>query len=216
MADRRASYNNTWKRLFDLLSALLGIIVLSPGLLVIALIVKAGSSGPVIYRQERIGRDFRPFVIYKFRTMRPGADADGNTCTITGDPRVTAAGRWLRRSKVDELPQLFNVLKGDMSLVGPRPEVARFVEMFKDDYKVVLGVRPGITDYAAIAYSDEEEALARYPDPEKAYVTRILPAKIALYRKYIAGQSFRTDFGIILATLWKLTGRKMAAAVMHF
>jgi len=204
MPNRCASYPHTWKRLFEFFAALFGIIIISPLLLVVALIVKVGSAGPIIYHQQRIGRSFHPFMIYKFRTMRPGSDADGNTCTVKGDARITPIGRLLRKTKLDELPQLFNVLIGDMSLVGPRPEVAQYVEMFKEDYKTVLSVRPGITDYAAIEYRNEEAILARYSNPQEAYAKEILPAKIALYKKYIAEQSFLTDLRIILRTLGKL------------
>lgn len=190
--------------MLDLLAALLGVIIISPLLLVIALIVKVESAGPVIYCQKRMGRNFRPFSIYKFRTMYTGADADGNTCTVKGDPRITAIGSFLRKTKMDELPQLFNVLKGDMSLVGPRPEVARYVEMFREDYKTVLSVRPGITDYAAIEFRHEESILARYGDPQDAYVKEILPAKIVLYKKYIAEQSLLTDLKLIVKTFGSL------------
>lgn len=197
-------YNCLWKRLFDLGAAFLGIIIVSPFLLAIAFIIKLGGAGPVIYCQQRVGRNFQPFYIYKFRTMCPGSDADGNTCTVKGDARITPVGRFLRKAKLDELPQLLNVVKGDMSLVGPRPEVPRYVEMFKEDYKTVLSVRPGITDYAAIEYRNEEGVLARYPNPQEAYAREILPAKIKLYKKYIAEQSFLTDLNIIASTFWEL------------
>ena len=211
MTEHRGSYPDTWKRPLDFFAALCGIAVLSPLLLAIAIIVKAGSAGPVMYCQQRIGRNFKPFTIYKFRTMRPGSDADGDTCTVKGDARITPIGHILRKTKIDELPQLLNVIKGDMSLVGPRPEVARYVELFHDEYKTVLSVRPGITDYAAIEYRDEERILqqlgAKYPTTHEAYVAEILPAKIALYKKYVAEQSPLTDLRIILRTLRKVAGR---------
>ena len=194
------------------MAALIGIILISPLLLLVALIVKIGSAGPVLYCQQRIGRDFKPFSIYKFRTMRPGSDADGNTCTVQGDSRITPIGRLLRKTKLDELPQLFNVLKGEMSLVGPRPEVARYVELFREDYKTVLSVRPGITDYAAIEYRDEEGVLnalvgGKYASVHEAYIAEVLPAKIQLYKKYIAEQFFLPDLGIIFKTLLKGVGK---------
>lgn len=230
MADFRVSYIQTWKRRLDIAAALLGIAALAPLLILIAIAVKLGGGGPVLYLQQRIGRNFRPFMIYKFRTMRPGADSDGNTCTVKGDARITPVGRLLRKTKLDELPQLFNVLKGDMSLVGPRPEVERYVELFREDYAEVLSVRPGITDYAAIEYSDEEEVLQKlvgekagrldcgqagresdclpkYFSVQDAYVAEVLPAKIELYKKYIAEQSFLTDLALIMKTLLKIVRR---------
>lgn len=213
MTDFAFSYPRVWKRLFDLSAAFFGILVLSPFLLVIALIIKLGDIGPVVYSQQRIGRNFKPFTIYKFRTMRPSSDTDRNTCTVQGDARITPIGRMLRISKLDELPQLFNVLIGDMSLVGPRPEVAYYVKMFREDYTPVLGVRPGITDYAAIEYRHEEALLAdlvckkaKYSTPHEAYIKEILPSKIALYRKYIAQQSLLTDLKIIMRTLGCVLG----------
>ena len=199
--------------MFDFLAALLGIVIISPLLIVVALLIKVGSNGPVFYLQQRIGRNFRPFQIYKFRTMRPGSDANGNTCTVKGDDRITEIGGFLRKTKLDELPQLFNVLKGDMSLVGPRPEVAFYVNLFKDDYSVVLNVRPGITDYSAIEYSNEEEILSQltngeakqcYPTVHDAYIKEILPVKIVLYKKYISEQSFLSDLKLIARTFLKI------------
>src|SRR6516225_1894346 len=143
------------KRLFDVLIASVGLLVLVPLLLVIALLIKLTSRGPVLFRQERMGRNFQPFWIYKFRTMVPDAARLGGPITAAEDPRVTVIGRLLRKTKVDELPQLFNVLRGDMSLVGPRPEVRRYVEMFHQDYEEILRARPGITDPASVKYRDE-------------------------------------------------------------
>lgn len=203
------TYSHTGKRLLDLFSSFLGIIVLSPVLLLVSLLVKLGDGGAVIYRQRRIGRDFEPFEIYKFRTMSSGADSDGNTCTVKGDSRITKVGNILRKTKLDELPQLFNVLKGDMSLVGPRPEVARYVDLFRKDYELVLTVRPGITDYAAIEYRNEEEVLGQlagvqYSTVHDAYVAVVLPAKIALYKRYLTDLSFGADLKIISATVFRL------------
>jgi lipopolysaccharide/colanic/teichoic acid biosynthesis glycosyltransferase len=140
------------KRTFDIVAAALGVVILSPLLLMAAVLVKLSSPGPVFFQQERIGKGFRPFLIYKFRTMRPDAPATGMLITVGNDPRVTRIGRLLRKTKIDELPQLINVLKGDMSLVGPRPEVPKYVELFRADYDEILRVRPGITDLASLKY----------------------------------------------------------------
>lgn len=191
------------KRAFDLISAVCGILLLSPVLLLTALVLKLSGS-PILFSHRRIGLNFRPFFTYKFRTMVTGADKNGSAITTGGDVRITPIGRLLRKTKLDELPQLFNVLKGDMSLVGPRPEVEQYVEMFREDYKTVLSIRPGITDYAAIEYRNEEEILARYADPNVAYANNILPSKIVLYKRYILEQSFLTDLKIIVITLGKI------------
>jgi len=188
------------KRAFDLIFAACGILLLSPGFVLAALAVKLSGSGSVLFSHRRAGLNFKPFSIYKFRTMVIGADKNGSAITTSGDARITTVGRLLRKTKLDELPQLFNVLFGDMSLVGPRPEVEQYAEMFREDYKIVLSVRPGITDYAAIEFRHEEAILARYADPQLAYTTEILPAKIALYKKYISERSFITDLKILVRT----------------
>jgi lipopolysaccharide/colanic/teichoic acid biosynthesis glycosyltransferase len=167
-----------------------------------ALAVKLSSPGPVLFRQTRVGRGGRPFRILKFRSMRDGAS--GPQVTAGGDDRITPVGRVLRRHKLDELPQLWNVLVGDMSLVGPRPEVQRYVERFAADYERILAVRPGITDRAALEYRDEESVLAAAADPEAAYVSTVLPAKIQLYHRYLDEMSLRTDVTLVLRTLAKL------------
>jgi lipopolysaccharide/colanic/teichoic acid biosynthesis glycosyltransferase len=193
------------KRAFDIAAALAGIAVLSPLLLLIAVSVRLGSPGPVLFVQERMGKGFRPFGLYKFRTMVRDAASRGPSVTASGDPRVTRVGRVLRRTKLDELPQLFNVLAGHMGIVGPRPEVRKYVEMFAEDYRTVLSVRPGITDYAAIRFRDEEAVLRSYPDPEEAYVREVLPAKIGLYKEYIArGPGLVEDLRIIALTVLRL------------
>ena len=192
------------KRIFDLAAACLGLIVLAPLLVLIGCLIKLGSNGPVLYRQERMGRSFRPFKLLKFRSMVVGAEGLGPSITAAGDCRVTRIGHWLRRTKVDELPQLINVVRGEMSLVGPRPEVRRYVERFRSDYEAILSVRPGITDYAAIEFRNEEELLAGFQDPEAAYVEYVMPKKIELYRKYLAERGFRVDFAIIVKTLARI------------
>lgn len=195
------------KRLFDIVSSALALIVLSPVLLVIAVVVKASDGGPVLYAQIRVGKGFIPFRLYKFRTMILDAEEVGAAITVAGDERVTRMGRILRKTKLDELPQLMNVLKGDMSIVGPRPEVPRYVEMFREDYAKILEVRPGITDYATLEHRDEEGMLARYEDPERAYVEIILPRKIELSKRYVEERSFFGDILLILRTIRKILSK---------
>jgi len=197
-------YSRAGKRSFDLVSAACGVLLLSPVFLLGVLAVKLSGPGPVLFSHRRVGLNFKPFFTYKFRTMVADAYKNGSAITSSGDVRITPIGRFLRKTKLDELPQLFNVLKGDMSLVGPRPEVEQYVEMFREDYKTILSVRPGITDYAAIEYRNEEVVLARYADPQKAYAKEVLPAKIALYKVYILDQSFFTDLKILIRTLGKI------------
>jgi len=192
------------KRIFDATAAAVGLTLVAPLFAVIALAIKLGSAGPVFFRQERMGQDFRPFRIYKFRTMVADAPKLGGQITAGADPRITSVGRILRKSKLDELPQLINVLAGDMSLVGPRPEVPRYVELFRDDYRTVLSVRPGITDLASVKYRDENELLGGAADPDRVYIEQILPDKIALAKEYIARQSLIYDIGLILQTLLKI------------
>lgn len=194
------------KRMLDFVAAALGLLLLSPLLLIIAGLVKSTSPGPAFFRQTRIGRRFRPFGIYKFRTMQPDAPACGPAITVGADPRITRVGRLLRNTKLDELPQLINVLKGDMSLVGPRPEVPRYVELFREDYADILQVRPGITDLASLQYRDEAAILARAENPEEEYVRRILPEKIRLAKQYVRSHSPATDLRLIWQTVLKLLG----------
>jgi lipopolysaccharide/colanic/teichoic acid biosynthesis glycosyltransferase len=155
-------YKNYFKRVFDIITAFIGLIILLPILIIISLWIKLSSKGPLFYSQKRVGKDFREFDIYKFRSMVVGADKIGPSVTSADDKRITKVGRFIRKTKIDELPQLFNVLKGDMSLVGPRPEVMKFVQQKRDEYKKVLSVRPGITDNAAIEFRDEEEIMSQY------------------------------------------------------
>ncbi len=187
------------KRVLDVAASAAGLLLLAPLLVAAALAVKLSSPGPALFRQERVGRGGRPFRIVKLRSMR--TSAGGPQVTAGGDARVTTVGRLLRRTKADELPQLWNVLVGEMSLVGPRPEVRRYVDCFPEDYARILAVRPGITDFAAVEYRDEESVLARAADPEAAYVEEVLPAKIRLYHRYLDEMSLRTDVALVLRTL---------------
>jgi lipopolysaccharide/colanic/teichoic acid biosynthesis glycosyltransferase len=192
------------KRVFDIVIATCAIIFLSPLFIVVALIVKATSSGPVLFRQQRIGKNFRPFFICKFRTMVRDASLRGGPITFGNDSRITKVGHLLRKTKIDEFPQLINVLKGEMSLVGPRPEVPRYVEMFRPDYEVILRVRPGITDLASIKYRDEAAILGQAKDPEEEYINRVLPEKIRFAKEYVRRSSFLFDLCIIFKTILQL------------
>jgi lipopolysaccharide/colanic/teichoic acid biosynthesis glycosyltransferase len=198
------------KRVVDLTVAALGLVTLAPLFMVVAVLIKLDSPGAVFFRQERMGRSFRPFRIYKFRTMVADAPLRGAPITPAGDPRITRVGALLRRTKVDELPQLLNVLKGEMSLVGPRPEVRRYVEMFRADYAQILTVRPGITDLASLAYVDEASVLCRAADPQQEYVDRVLPEKIALAKQYLARASLPFDCRLVLATLGRILSSRAA------
>lgn len=192
------------KRLFDFTVALLGLILLSPLLLLIALLIKLTSRGPVLFRQERVGRSFRRFHICKFRTMVLDAERLGGQLTAGRDRRITTVGRFLRKTKLDELPQLVNVLKGEMSFVGPRPEVPKYVEMFRDEYVELLKVRPGITDLASLAYRHESDLLGAASDPETLYVREILPDKIRLGREYLRRRSLSLDLWLIFRTVCRM------------
>ena len=189
------------KRAFDFLAAGAGLVLLSPVLLAIALAVTLDSPGGVFYRHERVGRGGRPFRMLKFRTMVADADRRGGPLTVGGDARITRVGAWLRASKLDELPQLVNVVRGDMALVGPRPEVARYVQHFTPAQRRVLDVRPGITDPASIAYRHESEELARHDDPERAYLEIVLPRKLELNLAYLERRTFWSDLRLLFATL---------------
>lgn len=195
------------KRLFDIAFAALALLLLCPLLLAVALWVGLDSPGPVFFRQQRVGRGGQLFDIYKFRTMHTGAEAVGPQITVGQDARITRAGAWLRRSKVDELPQFLNVLRGDMSVVGPRPEVPRYVGQYSAGLRaVVLSVRPGITDLASIAFRNESDLLASSPDPERTYVEQILPVKLRYAQKYVRTHSLRLDLQIIAWTALAVMG----------
>ena len=194
-------YRAYFKRVFDFIAAFMGIVILFPILLLIALWIKLSSKGPLFYTQKRVGKDFKEFDIYKFRSMVVDADKIGPSVTSGDDPRITEVGKFIRKTKIDELPQLLNVLQGDMSFVGPRPEVMKFVDKKRDAYIKVLSVRPGITDNAAIEFRDEETIMNSYEDKEKAYLEIILPQKIKLYYNYIDNISFTNDIKLLLQTL---------------
>jgi len=185
------------------MGAAAGLALLSPVFVAVGLAVRLSSPGPIFFKQERLGRFGRPFAIYKFRTMRQAVlpKESASQVTAAGDARISDIGRFLRKYKLDELPQLVNVLTGEMSLVGPRPEVERYARHYPVEYERILAVRPGITDLAALAFRNEEEILARSPEPERLYVAEVLPAKIRLYFRYLDEQSLRTDMLILFRTV---------------
>lgn len=190
------------KRIFDIVASGLGLVVLSPLFLILAIWIKLDSKGPVFYRQVRVGRYNKDFRIFKFRSMRVGSDK-GSLVTIGGhDPRVTKSGYFIRKFKFDELPQLINVFVGDMSLVGPRPEVRHYVDYWKQEQMHVLDVRPGITDPASIKFRNENELMEKTEDPEKYYIEVIMQEKIKLYLEYVEKHSFFYDLGLIFKTFW--------------
>ncbi|PID74098.1 MAG: sugar transferase [Desulfobacterales bacterium] len=198
------------KIIFDRLLAFTALIMLMPFFALIALMIRK-DGGPAFFRQKRVGLKGRPFSIIKFRTMIPDAEKYGGQITSGHDPRITTVGGFLRKSKMDELPQLINVFLGQMSLVGPRPEVPYYVEKWSaEDRKILLSVRPGITDYASLYYSNEQEILACADDPEECYIQKIMPEKLRLYRKYAQNHNLWLDFRIIVATLLKLAGLNAA------
>ncbi len=204
---------NGGKRLFDLFFSLIGLIVLTPLFLAVAGAIKIDDQGPVFFRQERVGRRGKIFLLWKFRTMLPEGIPAGEGCraanifcpspqlTVGDDPRITRAGRFLRRAKIDELPQLINVLKGEMSLVGPRPEVPRYVALYTEEQRRVLELTPGITDPASIRYRHESSLLALSADPEQTYIQQIMPEKLRLNLDYARRATCYTDFKVILTTL---------------
>ena len=191
------------KRIFDIILSLFGLIILLPFMLIIAILIKLDSKGPVFFKQIRVTKNEREFKIFKYRTMRVGSDKYSQI-TVGKDNRITKVGAFLRKYKLDEIPQLINVLLGDMSLVGPRPEVPKYVALYTKEQKEILKVRAGITDYASIEFSDENDLLASEKDPEKAYIEKIMPKKIELNKKYLSEISILTDIKIILLTIKKI------------
>ena len=206
--------NTVAKRLFDVAWAGLGLVVLSPVLLLIATRIKLAGDGPVFFRQQRVGRSGRLFWIWKFRTMVVAAEGQGLGVTRSGDARITPVGRWLRRTKLDELPQLWNVLRGEMSLVGPRPEVPQYVARYTPAQRGVLSLKPGITDLATLEFRDEEKRLAEAGDVESFYLEHCLPRKIELNQQYAQHASLWRDTRVILQTLfpWSRAKRSNHAA----
>jgi lipopolysaccharide/colanic/teichoic acid biosynthesis glycosyltransferase len=194
------------KRIFDLLLSSLALVVLSPLFLVLSVRIRR-DEGPAFFRQPRVGRSGELFPMFKFRSMVPGAEKLGAQVTGESDPRITGFGRFLRKTKLDELPQLINVFLGQMSLVGPRPEVPRYVDRWpEEDRRQILQVKPGITDYATFYYSDEQAVLARAEDTEKVYLETIMPQKLRLYRRYLQDRGFWLDLRLLLATLVRMAG----------
>jgi lipopolysaccharide/colanic/teichoic acid biosynthesis glycosyltransferase len=193
------------KRLFDFTISFIFSILLIPLWILISIVIKISSKGPVFFRQIRIGLNEKPFYIYKFRTMVIDAEKKGLQITVGGrDPRITNVGFLLRKAKLDELPQLFNILRGDMSLVGPRPEVSKYVDLYNEEQRRVLSVRPGITDIASIKYINENEILKDAKDPEQMYITKIMPDKLSLNLEYLKERTLLSDIGIIFKTLYRL------------
>jgi lipopolysaccharide/colanic/teichoic acid biosynthesis glycosyltransferase len=192
------------KRSFDIVLSLAFLGVLGPLFVFIALIIALDDGRPVFFRQERVGRFGRPFQLWKFRSMRVGAEDLGSPLTIRGDPRITRVGRFLRRRKFDELPQFFNVLAGDMTIVGPRPQTPHYVARYTSDQRMVLHLRPGITDPTSLAFFEEEELLARFPEPERFYVEEVIPRKIAMYLDYAVRANLIDDLSVIARTALRM------------
>lgn len=193
------------RRIIDIAGALFGIWLTGPIMAAAALWVKLDSPGPIFYRQQRVGRDGKIFRIFKFRTMVTNADKIGTLITVGGrDPRITVAGYWLRKFKIDELPQFFNVLFGEMSFVGPRPEVKKYVDLYSSEQKKILETRPGVTDIASIAYRNENEILEKKSDPEAYYKAVIMQRKLKLNQLYLAQRTICTDLAVIFRTIFRL------------
>lgn len=189
------------KRVFDVFMSIIGILILMPVFIMISAIIKIDSKGGIFYKQQRVGRNKASFVLYKFRTMRNGADKKGLLTVGDDDVRITKSGRWLRKYKIDEFPQLLNILKGDMSFVGPRPEVSKYVELYNENQQKIFDVKPGITDWASIKYIDENEILASVPNPEEYYINVIMPSKTDMNLKYVEDHNFLVDLKIIFLTV---------------
>lgn len=189
------------KRTFDIIASGLGLICLSPLFIFLAVWIKLDSKGPVFYRQTRVGRDNKDFRLFKFRSMRPDSDKLGLITVGGRDPRVTRSGYYIRKYKLDEFPQLINVFKGDMSLVGPRPEVRKYVDMYTPEQMHVLDVRPGITSLASIRYRNENDLLAAADDPDRCYIEQVMPDKLAIDLEYVKHASLSTDIRLIISTL---------------
>ena len=192
------------KRIFDVVFSLIGIIILLPFYILISILILLSGKGGVLYNQERVGRNSVIFKVFKFRTMRPDSFSKGALTVGSRDPRITEIGYYLRNYKLDELPQLFNVLLGDMSFVGPRPEVKKYTDLYNEEQKKVLSVRPGITDYASIKFRNENDLLAASDEPEQLYIDEIMPEKLALNMKYIQDNTIFKDIKIIFDTFYTI------------
>jgi lipopolysaccharide/colanic/teichoic acid biosynthesis glycosyltransferase len=192
------------KRILDFSLALIGLIIIFPILLVIGIKTKIHSRGPVFFKQKRLGRHWKEFEIFKFRTMIQNAEIKGPKVTKEDDWRITGFGRFLRRYKLDELPQLINIIKGEMSFVGPRPEVLKYAKYFKNDYNEILMIRPGLTDYASLEFKNESDILKGEKDPEKVYLEKILPIKIEYYKKYLNKRNLLVDIKLIFKTIYSI------------
>jgi lipopolysaccharide/colanic/teichoic acid biosynthesis glycosyltransferase len=201
---KKLKFQLTLKRIFDICFSLAGLAFLLPVFLLLAILIKVNSKGPVLFKQIRVGRKGKLFYIFKFRTMVVNAEQKGMQITVGQDPRITKTGNFLRKHKIDELPQLINVLIGDMSLVGPRPEVPKYVELYDEVEKNVLKVRPGITDYASLEYFDESKILAQSKEPEKTYIEEIMKKKLMLNLVYLRNISLWTDVKLIIKTIGKI------------
>lgn len=193
------------KRLFDIVASFCGIVILFPLIVIVSILIKLTSKGPVLFKQVRVTKNGRLFKIYKFRTMRENSEGN-KQITVGNDSRITGVGHILRKTKLDELPQLFNVLKGEMSLVGPRPEVPKYVELYTEEQREILKVSAGITDYASIYFSNESELLGEAENPEEFYIKKIMPYKIELNKKYIKEIGIVTDIKLIILTILKILG----------
>ena len=193
------------KRVFDIIVSFCGIIILFPLIIIVSILIKITSKGPVLFKQVRVTKNGKLFKIYKFRTMKENSEGN-KQITVGKDNRITGIGHILRKTKLDELPQLFNVLKGEMSLVGPRPEVPKYVELYTDEQREILKVPAGITDYASIYFSNESELLGEAENPEEFYIKKIMPYKIELNKKYINEIGIMTDIKIIILTIFKILG----------
>lgn len=192
------------KRAFDIIFSFFGLLALFPFFLFIGIWILIDSPGGIFYRQTRVGRNNRDFRLWKFRSMRPDSDKKGLLTVGGRDPRITNSGYFIRKYKIDELPQLINVLTGDMSFVGPRPEVRRYVDLYNEEQKRVLLVRPGITDIASLEYFEENELLGKSSDPERTYIDEIMPAKLKLNLQYIDKANLATDLGMIFKTVARI------------
>jgi len=193
------------KRFADIIFSFIAILVLLPFFLLIALLIVLDSKGGIFYKQARVGKNMNTFLLFKFRTMKIDSDKQG-LLTVGQDKRITRAGKWLRKYKIDELPQFFNVLMGNMSMVGPRPEVLKYVKLYNEEQQKVLTVKPGITDYASLMYFEESKQLAESQNPEEFYINTIMPHKLELSLQYLQKQSFLFDTGILLKTFFRILG----------